>query len=61
MAKYLVKSNLKFDGKDYRPGETVDLPEKEVPALLAAGAVEPAGKATPDQPAEGTGRKGKKE
>lgn len=45
MAKYTVKSPIKFDGKSFKPGDSIDLPEKEVAPLQAVGAIEPAGKA----------------
>lgn len=41
MPKYLVKSPLKMDGKTFKPGDQVELSEKEAPAILAVGTIEP--------------------
>ncbi|RJP20722.1 MAG: hypothetical protein C4529_08905 [Deltaproteobacteria bacterium] len=44
MAKFIVKSPLKFDGKRYEPGKTVDIDDKRtdvVEPLLSAGIIEP--------------------
>lgn len=38
--KYVVKSNLRHDGRAYRIDETVEMPDGQAKALQAAGVIE---------------------
>lgn len=53
MPKYIVKSNLDFNGERYVPGDTVELKEKEAEQLLGH-TVEPA---PAEKPAPGQTKK----
>ena len=39
MPKLVVKSNIRHDGEDYAPGETIEVSAKHAEALVASGAV----------------------
>jgi hypothetical protein len=58
MAKFTVKSPLKFDGKRYEIGKTVEIKDERtevIEPLLMAGVIEPKkGKADDKDPAAGS-------
>jgi hypothetical protein len=57
MAKYSVKSNLRYGGVDYKEGSIVDLPEEAAKHLIGIGVV---GQALTKDQEENAGNKKKK-